>query len=277
MGAIATRAGFVREYQQIPLAEHGSLLRVGKNVLAVSCKQLGGGQFVDAHIVDGEAIPTLPKPKRSDAPFRSLLVTKWGEELNASDAWAEYPRPNRQRSEWSNLNGHWDYAITPVDQAEAPTSWEGQILVPFCLESKLGDVSRLLHLDEALWYRTTFECEPNGDRLLLNFEAVDYRCEVFVNGHSVGNHVGGNTPFQFDIIDAIASGINELIVCVQDETEAFQLRGKQTLNPRGIWYTQVSGIWQTVWLESVAPTCISDLRVTSNAAEDVSPYLFTVT
>ena len=100
---------------------------------------------------------------------------------------------------------------------------------------------------------------------LLNFEAVDYRCEVFVNGKSVGKHVGGNDPFSFDISDALREGDNELVVRVEDATEEYQLRGKQVINARGIWYTQVSGIWQTVWLEEVASEHIEDLKISTSA------------
>ena len=101
--------------------------------------------------------------------------------------------------------------------------------------------------------------------MLLNFEAVDYRCQVFVNGESVGKHQGGHTPFSFDITDALHGGQNELIVRVEDETEGWQLRGKQVLDARGIWYTQVSGIWQTVWLERVASSYLEDLTITTDA------------
>ncbi len=141
----------------------------------------------------------------------------------------------------------------PPSEKETPEQWTGKILVPYCLESKLGGVQRLLDATEALWYRRSFQASPSTtQRTLLNFEAVDYRCEVFVNGKSVGSHQGGNTPFSFDITEAVRDGDNELIVRVEDETEAWQLRGKQVLNARGIWYTQVSGIWQTVWLEQVS-------------------------
>ncbi len=137
--------------------------------------------------------------------------------------------------------------------------------MPYCLESKLGGVQRLLDATEALWYRRTFAVAPSpGQRTLLNFEAVDYRCEVFVNGKSVGKHQGGNTPFSFDITDALRAGDNELVVRVEDETEAWQLRGKQTLNAHGIWYTQVSGIWQTVWLETVPASHITDLKIATD-------------
>ncbi len=212
-------------------------------------------------------IPKLPPAKRNTKPFQSELITQWGESVTPQNAWTEYPRPQLQREAWQNLNGHWDYAITPAEQTDAPKKWAGKILVPYCLESRLGGVRRLLDPDEALWYRRSFEAAPSAQtRTLLNFEAVDYRCEVFVNGQSVGAHQGGNTPFSLDVTEAIRDGQNELIVRVEDDTEGWQLRGKQVLNARGIWYTQVSGIWQTVWLEQVASNYIEDLKIATDAA-----------
>src|SRR5690606_330857 len=179
------------------------------------------------------------------------------------------------RENWQNLNGTWQYAITAdsvqLDQVSWTENWAGQILVPFPLESRLGGVQRLLHPDEALWYRREFEVDRSQDRrTLLHFEAVDYRCEVFVNGKSVGRHQGGHTPFSFDITEFLqedAEQPNELVVRVEDDTEEWQLRGKQVRDPHGIWYTQVSGIWQSVWLEEVPPLHIADLKITTDAEE----------
>lgn len=264
---VAALKGFTTKYGVLPLdAEAARALRPGKNTMAVHCRQKQGGQFIDVHLVDADNVPKLPAPKRNAKPFESELITPWGEEVTPENAWTEYPRPQLVRENWQNLNGLWDYAITSVDDHQKPGDWDGEILVPYCLESKLGGVQRLLDASEALWYRRTFKADPsNGMRTLLNFEAVDYRCEVFVNGKSVGKHQGGNTPFTFDITDALKAGENELVVRVEDETEAWQLRGKQVLEARGIWYTQVSGIWQTVWLEEVAPAHIKDLKITTDA------------
>ncbi len=261
--------GFTSKYQVIPIdASKRSALTAGDNVMAVHCRQTEGGQFIDVHLVDGDHVPKLPAAKRNTRPFQSELITTWGEEVTAENAWTEYPRPQMRREQWQNLNGHWDYAITPVKQTEVPKQWAGKILVPFCLESKLGGVQRLLDPTEALWYRRTFSANvPQGTRLRLNFEAVDYRCEVFVNGKSVGRHQGGNTPFAFDVTEALKADENELIVRVEDETEGWQLCGKQTRNARGIWYTQVSGIWQTVWLESVPSSYIQDLKIVTDASD----------
>ena len=262
--------GFITEYRVFPLdASQQQTLRKDKNVLAVHCRQTGGGQFIDVHIIDANHIPKLPEPVRSTVPFKSELITQWGADVTPENAWTEYPRPALARPQWQNLNGQWDYAITPLTQSDAPTQWQGQVLVPFSIESKLSGVQRLLDSSEALWYRRTFQASKKGDqRLRLNFEAVDYRCLALVNGKQVGEHTGGFSPFSFDITDAVQAGDNELIVRVEDETEGSQLRGKQVLEARGIWYTQVSGIWQTVWLETVAPRHIEDLTIRTDLKDN---------
>lgn len=199
---------------------------------------------------------------RAAEPFKSDLITEWGATVTPENAWTEYPRPQMARDDWQCLNGQWDYAITPATRTDKPQKWDGKILVPFALESRLGGVQRLLEGSEALWYRRPFSVARSGARrVLLNFEAVDYRCDVSVNDRPVGAHQGGNTAFSFDITDALRDGENELVVRVADQTEEWQLRGKQVRKPEGIWYTQVSGIWQTVWLEQVAPTHLADLKL----------------
>jgi hypothetical protein len=266
---VATFDGWTTEYKTVPLTrEAQAALRPGRNLLAVHCRQTSGGQFIDVHVIDADHVPELPAPQRPVKPFVSELITRWGKEVTPDNAWTEYPRPQLKRSQWQNLNGHWDYAITDAKQTSKPVAWDGRILVPFCLESRLGGVQRLLDADESLWYRRTVTLEPAaGQRTLLNFEAVDYRCEVLVNGTSVGSHQGGNTPFSFDITEQIVAGDNELMVRVEDDTEGYQLRGKQTLNPRGIWYTQVSGIWQTVWLEQVPAAYVGAVTIGTDANE----------
>ncbi len=263
---------FTTGYIVIPLpAEKKQLLRAGRNLMAVHCRQTTGGQFIDVHLIDADHVPELPEPPRNTKPFISELTTRWGEKVTPANAWTEYPRPQLKRNNWTRLNGHWNYAVTPVKQTTTPEKWDGEILVPYCVESKLGGVQRLLDATEALWYHRKFEAKKSADkRLLLNFEAVDYRCEVFVNGKSVGKHTGGNTPFSFDISGAIQDGENDLIVRVEDETEAYQLRGKQVINARGIWYTQVSGIWQSVWLEETPALYIQSLNASTKANGEVT-------
>jgi beta-galactosidase/beta-glucuronidase len=256
--------GYVTDYKVFPLKEEQrALLKAGENVLAVHCRQEAGGQFVDAHVIEADAVPALPAPERK--PFVSPLLTPWGEKVTEQNAWQAYPRPQMKRPQWQNLNGRWEYAVTPAAQQERPQAWQGRILVPFCLESKLGGVQKMLQGGQALWYRRTFAAQP-AERTLLNFEAVDYRCQVLVNGKPVGEHRGGNTPFALDITAAVKPGENEVVVRVEDEQEGFQQRGKQSVNPHGIWYTQVSGIWQTVWLEQVGASYVSDLTIRTDAA-----------
>ncbi len=266
---VATVKGFVGKYKVVEIPKPKiKTLRVGVNTLAVHCRQSVGGQFIDVHVIDADVVPQLPEPVRDTRPIQSELITKWGQQLTPENNWTEYPRPQFERDNWVNLNGHWDYAISPKEQTKAPTDWSGKILVPFALESKLGGVGRLLDSSEALWYRRTFEAAPIANhRTHLNFEAVDYHCEVFVNHVSVGQHTGGHTPFTLDVTDVIKPGVNQLTVRVTDDTEKYQLRGKQTLNPRGIWYTQVSGIWQTVWMETVAACHLADLKISTDAMQ----------
>ena len=266
---VASFQRWTSEYKVVPIdAAAVTALRAGVNVMAVHCHQDAGGQFIDVHVVDADNVPELPRPKRNLEPFKSPLITTWGEEVTAENVWTEYPRPQLTRENWTNLNGHWDYAITSAEVQQTPDQWTGKILVPFCLESKLGGVQRMLDIGEALWYHRTFTATPKADhRTLLNFEAVDYRCAVLVNGQKVGEHQGGNNPFSVDATAVVKNGSNELVVRVEDETEGFQLRGKQVLNPHGIWYTQVSGIWQTVWLEEVPSQFIEDLDLATDAAQ----------
>ena len=176
----------------------------------------------------------------------------------------EYPRPQMTRPEWTNLNGEWEYAIFPKDDP-APEVFHGKILVPYAVESLLSGVQKPLLPDQRLWYRRIFSCPSTKDssRVLLHFGAVDYECNVWINGKHIGAHRGGYLPFTFDITGALNDGENKLLVSVWDPTDrGLQQRGKQVLQPKGIWYTAVSGIWQTVWLEVVPETSIESLKLT---------------
>lgn len=199
-------------------------------------------------------------------PAPAPLMTKWGKKVTPENAWREYPRPQLVRKDWQNLNGLWDYTITDKGAAR-PEKWGGQILVPFGIESALSGVGKHVTKDQNLWYSRTFEVPAGegwkGKRILLHFEAVDWEATVFVNGKELGTHKGGSDPFSFDTTDALKEGKNELVVRVWDPTDAgAQPRGKQVSKPGGIWYTPVTGIWQTVWLEPVNKSHITSVRFT---------------
>ncbi|THH39656.1 glycoside hydrolase family 2 protein [Neolewinella litorea] len=199
------------------------------------------------------------------------LSTPWTDRVDRSKPWDVYPRPQMTRAGWTNLNGSWDYAIRPVAESRTPTRWDGKILVPFAVESQLSGVKKLVGEDNHLWYRRTFTPPrlADGERLLLHFGAVDFRATVYVNGRVVGGHEGGYVPFSFDVTPYLKGrGAQELTVRVWDPTDAgLQPRGKQVNEPGGIFYTPVTGIWQTVWLEVVPGDHLTDLRITPNVDE----------
>ena len=188
------------------------------------------------------------------APAGDLIKTRWADEVNPKNPLPEYPRPQMVRSQWQNLNGLWNYAILPAN--DTYNKADGQILVPFCVESSLSGVQKRVGVDEALWYERSFKVPAKwrGNKILLHFGAVDWKAEVWVNGIKVGEHTGGFTPFCFDITSALKrSGRQTLRIKVTDASDhSYQPRGKQTLLPQGIWYTPVTGIWQTVWMEPVS-------------------------
>jgi hypothetical protein len=187
-------------------------------------------------------------------PAKVALTTKWGKEVTPANAWRQYPRPQMQRSAWMNLNGMWNYAVLTKGQS-APAKFDGQILVPFCLESSLSGVGKRLLPTQELWYNRNFTVPANwvGKDVILHFDAVDWETKLWVNGKKVGEHKGGSDPFSFNITPFLKkTGEQQIVMSVWDPTDTdLQARGKQVLEPRGIWYTAVSGIWQTVWLEPV--------------------------
>lgn len=197
-------------------------------------------------------------------PAGDRIKTVWAEQIDVRNVLPEYPRPQMERSEWMNLNGLWQYAILPAGET-GPESFDGEILVPFAVESSLSGVGRHPGEENELWYRRTFRLPAKwkGQRVLLHFGAVDWKATVMVNGVEVGEHCGGYTPFCFDITSSLRKGENEVTVKVWDPTDkGFQARGKQVSNPGHIWYSPVSGIWQTVWMEPVPQLHIENVRLT---------------
>ena len=196
------------------------------------------------------------------APAGDSLKTRWASEVTPENVLQEYPRPQMVRDNWLNLNGLWDYAIRPKGQLV--DKYDGKILVPFCVESSLSGVQKYVGKDNELWYQREFEVPSNwkGKRILLHFGAVDWKCDVWVNDIKVGSHTGGYTPFSMDVTQALKKKGNKLMVRVWDPTDnGEQPCGKQHVKPHGIWYTPVTGIWQTVWLEPVNDNHIVDLKI----------------
>ena len=199
-------------------------------------------------------------------PAGERIQTEWAAQVDPAHVLPEYPRPQMERDRWQNLNGLWQYAVVPKDAAR-PAEFEGEILVPFAVESSLSGVGRRLDEQSELVYFRTFAVPSSwrGQQVLLHFGAVDWKADVWVNDVKVGSHEGGFTPFSFDVTAALApkGTENTLTVRVWDPTDKGpQPRGKQVSRPEGIWYTPVSGIWQTVWLEPVPRQHIESLRIT---------------
>ena len=197
--------------------------------------------------------------RKTNAP----IMTKWAKEVSPQNVLPEYPRPQMVRDRWLNLNGLWQFTEAhPGETTPFGKDLPGRILVPYPVESALSGVMKM---SDQLWYRRTFTLpkEWNGQRVILNFGAVDWTAIVYVNSGQVGVHRGGYDPFSYDITNALkGDGPQELIVGVNDPTDAGdQPRGKQVRNPRGIWYTPTTGIWQTVWLEPVPADHIADLTM----------------
>ncbi len=209
-------------------------------------------------------------------PAAGPLLTRWAKDVSPDHVLSEYPRPQLVRPEWRNLNGLWDYAIRPRDDAQ-PAAFDGQILVPFPIESALSGVMKKVGDANRLWYRRTFDVPPDwrGRRTLLHFGAIDWDATISVNGVEVGTHRGGYDEITIDITRALTpNGPQTLVVSVWDPTDTgTQPRGKQVNRPNGIWYTSVTGIWQTAWIEPVPTAGIETLSI----VPDVDASRVTVT
>lgn len=206
----------------------------------------------------------LSAPAQAWQPAGDKIKTAWADKVDPACPLPEYPRPTLVRPAWQNLNGHWNYAIRPAD-APQPELFDGKILVPYPVESSLSGVQRRLAENEVLWYerRFTVPAEWRQGALLLHFGAVDWEADVYLNGIRVGGHKGGYTAFSIDIAPYLTRGEQTLAVRVADPTDrGTQPRGKQVTEARTIWYTPVTGIWQTVWLEPVPESRIASLRTT---------------
>lgn len=197
------------------------------------------------------------------------IMSPWSENIDPDNLFNEYPRPQKVRESWMNLNGVWDFTkknTSDIGMYNAAEVYDQKILVPFPIESAISGImdNDYNNLEKSYVYKRTFTLPSamSGKNILLNFGGVEWRCVVFVNGQEVGDHEGGFDPFSFDITSALkASGEQEVVVQIYDPTEGGQPRGKQVNNPDGIWYTPSSGIWQTVWLEPVSATRIEDFTI----------------
>ncbi|NEW81414.1 MAG: beta-galactosidase [Mariniphaga sp.] len=200
-------------------------------------------------------------------PAGDKIKTSWAEKIDVKNVLPEYPRPIMERAEWVNLNGLWDYAILKAGLAE-PSKFDGQILVPFAVESSLSGVQKTVGDENEVWYKRSFTVPSKwkNNKILLHFGAVDWKSEIWLNDIKISSHTGGYTPFTFDIQPFLnKTGDQKLVVRVWDPTDkGFQPRGKQTSKPNSIWYTAVTGIWQTIWMEPVADIYIENIRTTSN-------------
>ncbi|MFY9446104.1 MAG: MFS transporter [Dethiobacteria bacterium] len=224
-------------------------------------------------------IPALLLNKRLDGEGKNNkpLYTRWGRELDRNNPLPEYPRPQLERDSYVNLNGVWEYAIYKRD--EEFRGYQGEIVVPFSPESPLSGVGRRVAPEDYLYYKREFTIDEGflKDKTLLHFGAVDSHCDVYLNGQYLGFHSGGYLPFSFDVTGIIKAGPNVLTLRVSDPTDTSYIsRGKQVLKRGGIWYTAQSGIWQTVWLESVPEVYVEKLYLTpdiDNGTITIKPIL----
>ncbi|MDD4755559.1 MAG: glycoside hydrolase family 2 TIM barrel-domain containing protein [Prolixibacteraceae bacterium] len=195
-------------------------------------------------------------------PAGNKIKTAWAEKIDTSDPLPEYPRPQLAREQWINLNGLWNFTIVEKN-SNKPETFDGNILVPYPVESALSGVQERVGENRELWYKRSFTVPAawKDKNIVLNFGAVDWQADVWINDIKVGSHKGGYTPFSFNITPFLVKGEQKLLVKAWDPSDkGNQPRGKQVENPHGIWYTPVTGIWQTVWIEPVEAAYITLLK-----------------
>ena len=257
-------AGYNFSTGRFPLVQYGSLKGSGSFTLGSLPSGMtaqivtnSSNQSIDLVISTAVAggVPWQPK----QAP----LMTDWAQQVNPTNVLPEYPRPQLVRSNWMNLNGVWQFQSGATnDPVPVGQNLAGVILVPFPMESALSGVMQYSMFS---WYRQTFTVPSNwsGQHIILHFDAVNWRSQIYANGRNIGTHTGGYDPFSYDITPYLNGGTNELIVRVYSpEDYGGEPRGKQTLYPAGIMFTSSSGIWQPVWLEPVPATSISGVHLT---------------
>jgi beta-galactosidase/beta-glucuronidase len=208
----------------------------------------------------------------SYTPPEFRLTTDWSSKMNPDHPLPEYPRPNMKREQWLSLNGRWHFATTGKDDP-TPSEFKKEIIVPFPAESALSGISQEIGPERKLWYKRTFFIPEDwsGRFVMLHFGAADWETTVYINGIEIGKHRGGYDPFSFDISSFLDErGVQEITVSVWDPTDSsFQPRGKQKIDPQGIWYTPVSGIWQSVWIEPVSYSHIQNYLCTPDIDQSV--------
>lgn len=190
------------------------------------------------------------------------LLTKQGELLNGTPL-TEYPRPTFKRDSYFCLNGQWDFACNK--NGEIPKSFSEKILVPFCPESLLSGINRVFKKGDFFVYKRTFAL-PDGfkkDKVFLHFGAVNRAAKVYLNNALVGEHIGSFLPFSFDVTEFLKEENEITIVCENNFDDFFYPYGKQCRKRGGMWYTPCSGIWQTVWLESVPKDYIEGIDIST--------------